>query len=187
MGNRHTTTLPGVLLSLDNCGVLLRGPSGSGKSELALSLLDRGHQLIADDSVHIIRQQEKLIGYAVNSLASGFIETRNLGVLNAAKLFGEHAVAESAVLALIVELQHNNETHDRLTGDYHTTSLLGITVNQIFLPPSPSRRLDLLVEIALRQCQLRSETNYDSRQHFCQQQQLMMTEQYKDEVHDHLE
>ncbi|MCP3680695.1 MAG: hypothetical protein GY821_08985 [Gammaproteobacteria bacterium] len=184
MHPRNTTTVSGVLLSIDGSGVLLRGPSGSGKSELALTLLDRGHQLVADDAVSLVRQQQHLVGRAIDPLVSGFIETRNLGILNAGKLFGKSAIAESAALELIVELQHKHHEFDRINGSYNTTMLLDIMVNQVFLSITQQRRLDLLVEIALRQCQLRNGAHYNSSQHFCQQHQLLMTQQCEDELHD---
>ncbi len=178
------TTISGVLLSINGSGVLLRGPSGSGKSELALTLLDRGHQLVADDAIRLVRQQQRLVGRAIDPLVSGFIETRNLGILHAGKIFGTSATAESATLELIVKLQHEHHEFDRINGSYNTTTLLGIMVNEVSLSISQQRRLDLLVEIALRQCQLRNSAHYDSSQHFCQQHQLLMAQRCEDELHD---
>ena len=42
-------TLHGVFVEIYDKGILLTGPSGIGKSDCALSLLKRGHRLIADD------------------------------------------------------------------------------------------------------------------------------------------
>ena len=43
-------TLHGVFLEVFSIGVLITGPAGSGKSELALELISRGHRLVADDA-----------------------------------------------------------------------------------------------------------------------------------------
>ena len=48
-----TTTLHGTAVALDGRAVLLIGPAGSGKSDLALRLIDRGAILVADDAVRV--------------------------------------------------------------------------------------------------------------------------------------
>ena len=74
-------------------GVLLLGPSGGGKSDLLLRLLDRGFALVADDQVEI----EGRIARAPRALA-GLVEARGLGIFRLPYL----ACAE---LALVVVLQ----------------------------------------------------------------------------------
>ncbi|MEM9491483.1 MAG: HPr kinase/phosphorylase, partial [Myxococcota bacterium] len=49
------TTVHGVMLDVLGVGILLRGKSGIGKSEIALELITRGHRLVADDVVEIRR------------------------------------------------------------------------------------------------------------------------------------
>jgi serine kinase of HPr protein (carbohydrate metabolism regulator) len=61
-------------------GVLLRGPSGSGKSDLALRLIDRGAVLVADDQVLLRRDGDQLLAEAPDILA-GLLEVRGLGIL----------------------------------------------------------------------------------------------------------
>jgi len=60
--------------------VLLRGPSGSGKSDLALRLIDQGAVLVADDRVLLRREGEKLLADPPEILA-GLLEVRGLGIL----------------------------------------------------------------------------------------------------------
>ena len=60
--------------------VLLRGPSGSGKSDLALRLIDRGFVLVADDQVLLSRDGDQLIAQAPSTIA-GLIELRGLGLV----------------------------------------------------------------------------------------------------------
>jgi serine kinase of HPr protein (carbohydrate metabolism regulator) len=67
-------------IALAGHGVLLRGPSGSGKSDLALRLIDRGAQLVADDQVILARHGDGVIASAPVSL-HGLIEIRGLGIM----------------------------------------------------------------------------------------------------------
>ena len=73
-------------------GVLLLGPPGSGKSDLALRLLDCGFSLVADDRVDI----ENGIARAPHGLA-GLLEVRGLGIVALPH-------ADAARLALAVDL-----------------------------------------------------------------------------------
>ena len=70
----------GTCVILDDMGILLRGPSGSGKSDLALRLIDGGALLVADDRVDIIRVQDTLWGKSPESLA-GKLEIRGVGIV----------------------------------------------------------------------------------------------------------
>lgn len=61
-------------------GVLVTGPSGSGKSDLALRLLEGGYRLVADDRTVVWISGGKLYGKAAPAL-HGLIEARGLGVV----------------------------------------------------------------------------------------------------------
>ncbi|MGA3401716.1 MAG: HPr kinase/phosphatase C-terminal domain-containing protein [Acetobacteraceae bacterium] len=82
----------GSCVSRDGDGVLLIGPSGSGKSDLALRLLGRGFSLVADDRVDI----EDGVAAPPPALA-GLLEVRGLGIVRL-------PYAASARLALVAEL-----------------------------------------------------------------------------------
>jgi HPr kinase/phosphorylase len=77
-------------------GVLLYGPSGSGKSDLALRLMDRGASFIADDQVVLTLARRGLKAEAPERLR-GFMEVRGLGIVS-------RPVAGSSLIALVVEL-----------------------------------------------------------------------------------
>ncbi|HXZ67006.1 MAG TPA: HPr kinase/phosphatase C-terminal domain-containing protein [Alphaproteobacteria bacterium] len=76
--------------------VLLRGAPGSGKSDLALRLIDGGALLVADDLTELAQHEGALIATAPQSIR-GRMEVRGLGILKVPTL-------ESAPLALIVDL-----------------------------------------------------------------------------------
>ncbi|MGE3652127.1 MAG: HPr kinase/phosphorylase, partial [Reyranellaceae bacterium] len=80
-------------VALPEGGVLLRGDSGAGKSDLALRLIDGGARLVADDRTDLMREGDLLIARAPTSIA-GLIEARGLGIL---RLPPEKLAAEAAV------------------------------------------------------------------------------------------
>jgi HPr kinase/phosphorylase len=75
-----TITIHATAVALDGVGVLLRGPSGSGKSDLALRLIDGGARLIADDQTVIVRRGDGLFAAPPAAIA-GRLEVRGLGIV----------------------------------------------------------------------------------------------------------
>ena len=86
----------GKPFGLSHSGVLLLGASGSGKSDLALRLIDRGCKLVADDRTNLFVRDDKLIASAPEKLA-GLIEVRGVGIV-------EMPFARESEIALVVEL-----------------------------------------------------------------------------------
>lgn len=76
--------------------MVLLGPSGSGKSDLALRLIDAGGRLVADDGLVVERRGDRLIGRPAEAVA-GLIEVRGLGIMRV-----EHC--PSTPLGLVVAL-----------------------------------------------------------------------------------
>jgi serine kinase of HPr protein (carbohydrate metabolism regulator) len=87
----HATTV-----AIGGKGVLIRGRPGSGKSDLALRLIDAGARLVADDQTEVERDRAGLVARAPRAIA-GKLEVRGLGIV------GVKAVAK-ARLALAVDL-----------------------------------------------------------------------------------
>ena len=79
-----------------DCGVLLLGPSGSGKSDLALRLIAAGAELVADDRTDLFVRRGRLYGRAPARLA-GLFEIRGLGIVALAH-------AREARIALVVKM-----------------------------------------------------------------------------------
>jgi len=86
----------GTTVALGGEGVLLRGPSGSGKSDLALRLIDGGARLVADDQTELTRTPNGLVAACPASIA-GKIEVRGVGILTV-------AMVASAPLRVVVDL-----------------------------------------------------------------------------------
>ncbi len=142
----------GVLLDLYGLGVLIEGKSGVGKSECALDLIMRGHQLVADDLVEVRRRRpDQLVGGAPDLLRE-HMEIRGLGILNIRELFGVSAVSGPKQIGLDIRLQRWEEATevDRLGLEERKVEILGVAVPYFVLPVSPGRNLATLVETAVR-------------------------------------
>jgi HPr kinase/phosphorylase len=150
-------TIHGVLLEVGGLGVLLSGDSGVGKSECALSLVQRGHRLIADDLVVIQRfPNDVLIGSSAG-LIRHHMELRGLGIVNVPMLFGVSAVLERHTVEFVIHLTHwvEGREYDRLGLDEESQEILGIAVPKVTMPVATGRDVALLVEIAVRNQLLR--------------------------------
>ena len=81
---------------MNEIGILLRGPSGSGKSDLTLRLIAEGAMLVADDQVQLKEVSGSLMARAPDMLA-GKLEVRGCGILTFPRL-------ESVIVRLVVDL-----------------------------------------------------------------------------------
>ncbi len=150
-------TRHGVLLDVYGVGVLLTGKSGVGKSEAALELIKRGHQLVADDVVDICRiSDERLIGTCPEQVRH-LMEIRGIGVIDVQAMFGIGAVSFSKSIDLIMELAETDEnmSMDRIGLEDHTVEILGVPVPCQTVPIKPGRNLAIIVEVASRNHSLR--------------------------------
>jgi len=157
-------TLHGVFMEIYSIGVLITGESGSGKSELALELVTRGHRLVADDAPEFTRIAPDVLDGHCPDLLQDLLELRGLGVLNIRQMFGDTAVKRNKYLRLIVHLSRPNMEAGihaggmtRLTGDLGVRRVLDLDVPMITLPVMPGRNLAVLTEAATRTHLLRSK------------------------------
>ena len=117
--------LHATAVAIDGRAVLLRGVSGSGKSDLALRLIDAGARLVADDQSELCRQGDRIIVRAPATIA-GLIEVRGIGIMRL------DALAEAPV-ALVVDLVPLEEI-ERLPAR-HSETILGLTLPLIRVAP----------------------------------------------------
>ena len=150
-------TRHGVLLDVYGVGVLLSGKSGVGKSEAALELIKRGHQLVADDVVDVCRiSDNRLIGTCPEKVRH-FMEIRGIGVIDVKALYGIGAVALSKTIDLIIELETWDETrdYDRIGLKDDEIEIMGVSVPHQTMPIRPGRNLAIIVEVAARNLSLK--------------------------------
>src|SRR5262245_5651513 len=72
----HATTV-----ALEGRAVIISGASGSGKSDLALRLLDRGFKLVSDDQTYLRKDNGRLIASAPPTIR-GKLEVRGIGIVD---------------------------------------------------------------------------------------------------------
>jgi HPr kinase/phosphorylase len=122
--------LQATCVAIDGAGVLLRGPSGSGKSDLALRLVDAGALLVADDGVELRRDGTRLIAALPSGAPEsvrGRLEVRSLGILPVPSV-------ATAIVVLAIDMV-TADTLARLP-EPQTIQWLGIDVPLLRLDPA---------------------------------------------------
>lgn len=143
-------SIHGTLLDINGMGTLIIGKSGIGKSETALDLIKRGHQLIADDLVEIIEKEPgNLIGTSPDVLKR-YMEIRGIGIVDVVTMFGASAYRQRKNIKLVVELQTWDEDkyYDRLGLDELKIKYFNTEIARVVIPVLPGRTVSLLVESA---------------------------------------
>ena len=151
------TTLHGVLVDVYGMGVLLTGESGVGKSEAALELVRRGHQLVADDVVDVCRVTEnRLIGESPETVRH-FMEIRGIGIIDIKAMYGISAVLPSKTIDMVIHLEawKENKAYDRLGLAEDFTTIMDVRVPQLVLPVRPGRNVAVVIEVAARNYSLK--------------------------------
>lgn len=163
------TTLHGTLIDIKGIGTFLRGASGVGKSECALTLIERGHSLVADDLVYVKRLHEWELIAASSEVNRGYMECRGLGIINIAELFGIRSVRLNKRIDLVITFKTwESGVEEERTGLEETSfEILDISVGHITFFVRPGRDMARLVEVAAMVHALR-QVGHDSAKEFNQ-------------------
>lgn len=171
----------GGLLSIYGKGVLIRGESGMGKSEIALELIMRGHLLVADDRVDCYRIHNKIVGKAPELLRE-MLEIRGIGVINVSRMFGVSSVLPKAEINFQVNLEpwKADQDYDRVgIEEKKHENILGIDIPKIVVPVREGRSMAVIIESAVTNYML-SVMGMDSAKEF-EQRVLDYIEKNKNE------
>jgi HPr kinase/phosphorylase len=138
----------GTLVDVYGIGILLTGRSGIGKSEIALDLVERGHRLVADDSVMITKKAEEILMGEARELAFNHLEIRGLGLIDVRRIFGIRAIRVHKRIELEIKLVDfdPNANYDRTGLEDNFSEILGVKIPQITLPINPGKNITVIVE-----------------------------------------
>ena len=125
-------------VAIGSRGVLIEGPSGSGKSALALALIDRGAQLVGDDGVMLQPLEGRLLAQP-HPRTRGLLEIRNIGLVR-------FDVCERVTISLLVSLDENAP---RFIEAAQVAEREGIVLPAVAIWPEPTPPA-LKIEHALR-------------------------------------
>ncbi|MGD8326089.1 MAG: HPr kinase/phosphatase C-terminal domain-containing protein [Sphingomonadales bacterium] len=115
----------GNCVAIEGQGVLILGPSGSGKSDLSLRLIDEGARLVGDDQVYMFEKDDALFAQAPEKL-QGLMEAHGIGIFQNLDFIQEapiNLVVELTPIADIERLPRRN------VFTYGNTSVLRIKLN----------------------------------------------------------
>ncbi len=162
-----STVVHGSLVDVYGIGLLFLGRSGIGKSELALDLVERGHRLVADDAVQVVRQGEDILIGKSSKIAQHFMEVRGMGVIDVRSVFGIRAVRKRKRIEVVVELEEwdPKEDYTRTGLDHEYISILGAEVPLVKLPILPGKNITVIAEVVALNHLLRSY-DYDAAEVF---------------------
>ncbi|VGO14159.1 HPr kinase/phosphorylase [Pontiella desulfatans] len=140
--------IQGTCMELMGIGVLLRGDPGIGKSETALSLIERGYSLVSDDVTEVRRTSRGGLVCWANEVTRYHMEIRGLGIIHVPSLFGVAAIRRQTELDLVIDLKKPTGNEDRTGVHPDTIEIMGVEVPCITLPVRSGRDMANIVEVA---------------------------------------
>ncbi|MDF1503341.1 HPr(Ser) kinase/phosphatase [Roseisolibacter sp. H3M3-2] len=144
-----TATLHGSLADVFGVGLFFTGPSGIGKSECVLDLVERGHRLVADDLVIVKRRGNDVLIGKGHELQRHYMEIRGIGLIDIPAIFGIRAVRQQKRLEVVVHLEEWNQDAvvDRTGLDGETHTILDVELPKIRVPLNPGKNITVIAEV----------------------------------------
>jgi HPr kinase/phosphorylase len=144
-----TDTVHGTMMDVYGVGLLFTGKSGIGKSEIALDLVERGHRLVADDSVTVMRKAADIIIARGAEHLQHFMEIRGIGIIDVQAKFGIRAIRVQKRLEVVVNLVEWDERKDweREGLNENYTEILGVKIPQVDVPLFPGKNITVISEV----------------------------------------
>ncbi|WP_338955741.1 HPr(Ser) kinase/phosphatase [Spiroplasma endosymbiont of Polydrusus cervinus] len=145
------------LINVFGKGILLRGKSGIGKSEMTLELIKKNHLFVGDDRIIIQQRNNRLYGQS-HEMLKNLIEVRGLGILDLSKIYGLQVLLDETKIDLVIELIHLDDEQyksiDRLGTEYKYIKILDTKIPIITIPVTYGRNVSELVETAVSKLKL---------------------------------
>ncbi|RKN85092.1 HPr(Ser) kinase/phosphatase [Paenibacillus ginsengarvi] len=168
----------GVCVNVAGIGILLRGKSGVGKSETALTLIRRGHRLVADDAVVLKKLSPETILGTHDGKTKEFLALRSVGLINVARIYGRGAFQDETRIVLDIELTQwkENELYNELDVEPKYTTYMDVRIPHIQISLQPGRDVAGLVEAAANNWYLRLQ-GYSAAEEFMQRIEASVQQQ----------
>ncbi len=146
------TFLHGDLVDVYGVGLLLVGESGVGKSECALDLVERGHRLVADDLIKVLRRSDVIVmgqSAAKSIKLQHHIEIRGVGIVDIYALYGIRSIRTQKRIEVQVELIRfeSDMDYERVGIEDKYTEILGVQTPLVQIPVIPGKNLALVCEV----------------------------------------
>lgn len=140
--------LHGTLVDVHGVGLLVTGRSAIGKSEVGLDLVERGHRLVADDTVIISRQSHGLLMGRPPEILQDHIEIRGIGIVDVKRLFGIGGTRKQKRVEVVVTLVDWQEEFDyeRVGLVDRVRTILGVEVLEVTVPIFPGKNITVIAE-----------------------------------------
>ena len=143
-----TTQIHGTLVDVYGTGVLLMGRSGIGKSEIALDLIERGHRLVTDDVVTVVKKTNNVLIGKNQDAFNEFMEIRGIGLINIKEIFGTRSIRMQKRIEIIIMLEDWKSDSDvERTGlDEETMNIFDVPIPKVKLKVFPGKNITVITE-----------------------------------------
>ncbi len=140
--------IAGTMLDIMGIGVLLQGKAGIGKSETALSLIEKGYSLVSDDVTEVVKNSRGRILAFANELTRYHMEIRGVGIVHVPSLFGMGSIRRETELDIVINFHpYVNDADEERTGILPSEiEVLDSKLPYYALPVSPGRDMANMVE-----------------------------------------
>ena len=159
-------SIHGTLVDVDGVGLLFRGRSGIGKSEVGLDLVERGHRLVADDIVIVNRKAQGILVAYSPAILQDHMEIRGIGIMDIKKMFGVRGTRRQKRIEVLVNLVDwdENFSYERLGLEENKVVILGVEVPEVFIPLFPGKNIPVIAETIAMDYLLRLDGHHSAQE-----------------------
>lgn len=131
-------------------GVLIFGREGIGASETVLELVRRGHRLVSDDRVEVVRIGEDHLRGRPPAGGRHLIDIPGVGPVDVEELFGIGAIMPDDRVSLAVSLEPRDpdKEYERVGMEDRSEEVFGVPLTHVTIPVQPGRNLAVIIEAA---------------------------------------
>jgi HPr kinase/phosphorylase len=114
-----------------------------------LDLVERGHRLVADDVVQVVRRGNDVLIGRGHELAGHHMEIRGIGLVDIPALFGVRAVRQQKRIEVVVQLEdwETARDGDRTGLQRQERTILDVPIPQVIVPLNPGKNITVVAEV----------------------------------------